>query len=48
MYKHLKTSMDKLFIQTYIIGQGKDISINIKSEITMDTTSVDTSTNWRN
>ena len=23
MYKHLKTSMDKIFIQTYIIGQEK-------------------------
>ena len=27
---------------------GKDISINIKSEITMNTTSVSKSANWRN
>ena len=47
MYKHLKSPMDKIFIQTYIIGQ-KDISINIKSDITMNTTSVGMSANQRN
>ena len=40
--------MDKIFIQTYIIGQKKDISINIKLEITMNTTFVGKSANQRN
>ena len=39
--------MDKIFIQTYIIGQEK-IFLLIKSEITIVTTSVGTSTNQRN
>ena len=48
MYKHLKSSMDKMSHSNIHYWTGKDISINIKSEITMNTTSVGTSTNQRN
>ena len=48
MYKQLNISMDTIFIlKCTLIGQEK-IFILIKSEITIVTTFVDTSTNQRN
>ena len=48
MYKHLKSSHVYNIHSNTHYWTGKDISINIKSEITMNTTSVSTSANRRN